>query len=390
MILDGRGKSYSKGILSVEEDGTIADILDTQGIMDESASVEFFSGIIVPGFVNAHCHLELSHLKSLYEAGTGFVSFIRQVTQARNNEPDVVIQAAEIADLLMYKNGIVAVGDIANETSVFGVKQRSQIDYYTFIEALGFVPERAENAFERARSGLVAAERLGLKAGIVPHAPYSISKPLFDAIAAEAIRNDSILSIHSQESKEEDELFRTGTGGIAGHLRDNLSIDTSSFSPTGESAIHSTLDLLPSEISLLLVHNLHTNQSDIDYITSIRKKDNTWFVLCPGSNLFIQNKLPDVELFRYNHLQICLGTDSLGSNRQLSILEEMKIIQSAYPALTLDELMVWASFNGAAALKMADRVGSIEVGKRPGLNLLTGVDMLEMKLQPGTRVRKLC
>jgi aminodeoxyfutalosine deaminase len=390
LILDGRGKSYAKGILSVEEDGTIADIQDTQGVLDESASVEFFSGIIVPGFVNAHCHLELSHLHRHYEEGSGFVSFIRQVTQNRYNDPEKIIQAAENADWMMHKNGIVAVGDVANETTVFGVKQKSDIDYYTFVEALGFVPDRAINAFERAKFGLQAAKELGLKAGIVPHAPYSISIPLFEAIAEEAVKSDSILTIHSQESKEEDELFISGTGGIAGHLRDNLSIDTSFFCPTSESAIRSTLELLPSTNNLLLVHNLHTTQADIDFITRVRKPENTWFVLCPGSNLFIQNKLPDVGLFRTNHLQICLGTDSLGSNHQLSILEEMKIVQTAFPGISLDELITWACFNGAAALKMSGSVGSIEIGKRPGLNLLQSLDIAEKRLQPGTRVKKLC
>jgi cytosine/adenosine deaminase-related metal-dependent hydrolase len=388
-ILDGRGKSYNKGILTVDENGTIVDIHDTHGILNESAGVEFFSGILVPGFVNAHCHLELSHMKSRFDEGEGFVAFIKQVTQSRNNDPAKILLAAQNADLQMYKNGIVAVGDISNESSVFEVKYSSKINYYTFIEALGVVPDRAEMAFDHAKSALKAAEQMGLKAGIVPHAPYSISKPLFEAIAAEAVRNDSILSIHSQETTEEDELFRTGSGGIAGHLQDNLSIDTSFFCPTGESALYSTLRFLPSVNNLLLVHNLNTSQSDIDFIAKVRMLCKTWFVLCPASNLYIQNKLPDIGLLRENQLQICLGTDSLGSNHQLSILEEMRIIQSAYPDLPLSELITWATFNGATALKMADWAGSIEVGKRPGLNLLTGLNMNEKKLQSSTRVKKI-
>lgn len=390
LILDGRGNSYTKGVLSVEEDGTIADIQETFGLLEESAGVEFYSGIIVPGFVNAHCHLELSHMHNLYEEGTGFVPFLAQVTRSRYSNQDKIVQAAEKADWQMRRNGIVAVGDIANDNSVFEVKTKSAIDYYTFVEALGFAPERAGKAFERAVAVLREAENLGLKAGIVPHAPYSISRPLFKAISAEATRNMSVLSIHSQESLDEDELYRTGTGGLPGHMRENLLIDTSFFSPTGKSAMKSTLEHLPVANNLLLVHNLYTKQSDLDYIANVRPINKTWFVLCPGSNLFIQNKLPDVELFRTNKLQICLGTDSLGSNHQLSILEEMKIIQSAYHGIGLDELINWASFNGAAALNLAERIGSIEVGKRPGLNLLTGVDIKEKRLMPGTRVKKLC
>jgi cytosine/adenosine deaminase-related metal-dependent hydrolase len=389
LILDGKGKCYNKGILTLDADGTILEIKDTNGILDESAEVEFYSGMIVPGFVNAHCHLELSHLQDKFSEGAGFVPFLKQVVDNRVSEPEKILKAAERADLLMYKNGIVAVGDIANTTSAFEIKRISKIDYYTFIETLGFSPSRAEKVFEWAKANLKVAESFGFKASIVPHASYSISVPLFKAVADEAIGTDSVMSIHNQESSEEDELYLYGTGELVGHLINNLGTDISFFIPTGESALRSILNYLPKLNNLLLVHNLFTNQSDIDYIGSIRKLSITWFVLCPGSNLYIQNRLPDIDLFRNNHLQICLGTDSLVSNHQLSILEEMKIIQATYPYISIDELLNWASFNGANALKINDWAGSIEVGKRPGLNLLSGIDLMEKKLLPGTRVRKL-
>jgi cytosine/adenosine deaminase-related metal-dependent hydrolase len=389
LILDGKGKCYSKGILSLGQDGTVLDIEDTGGDLRESAEVEFFSGAIVPGFVNAHCHLELSHMLDSFQEGTGFVPFLKQVVSKRSVEPEIIVRAAEKADLMMYKNGIVAVGDISNETLSFGVKKDSKIDYYTFVEALGFSPLRAENAFERAKNCLTTARSLGLKASIVPHAPYSVSTPLFNAIATESQSSDSILSLHSQESVEEDELYQTGRSGLSDHLRENLGIDTTFFVPTGESALRSILKLLPPKNYLLLIHNLYTRQSDLDYINSVRSLGKTWLVLCPGSNLYIQKLLPDVMLLRKNNLQICLGTDSLVSNHLLSILEEMKILQRAFPELTMDELTTWATHNGATALKINDWAGSIEVGKRPGINLLTGLNLADKKLLPGTGVRKL-
>jgi cytosine/adenosine deaminase-related metal-dependent hydrolase len=389
LILDGRGNCFHKGILTIDQEGTILDIQDTAGILHESAEVEFFSGMIVPGFVNAHCHLELSHLQHKFTEGAGFIPFIRKVVESRNNEPDQVLQAADRADLLMYKNGIVAVGDIANGISAFEIKKKSKIFYFTFVETLGFAPQRASKAFDWALSCVKSAEASGLVASIVPHAPYSVSVPLFNAVSAEANRTGAPLSIHSQECKEEDELYQYGTGEMLRHLQENLSIDTSFFRPTGESALHSTLRFLGRQNHLLLVHNIYTNQADIDFIKEVRNPDTTWFVLCPGSNQYIQDMLPDIELFRENKLQICLGTDSLASNHQLSVLEEMKIIQAAYPTISLNELAVWASYNGAKALNIGDWAGSIEIGKRPGLNLLTGLDLSEQKLLPGTRVKKL-
>ena len=389
LILDGRGNCYSKGILTIGQDGTILSIEDTGGALRESAEVEFFSGAIVPGFVNAHCHLELSHMQNSFQSGTGFVPFLKQVVTERTADPDIILQAAEKADLLMYRNGIIAVGDIANGTSAFEVKQNSKIDYLTFIEALGFSPDRAGKAFEWVKNCLAIAGSMGLKASAVPHAPYSVSKPLFNAINLEATMNGKVLSLHSQESLEEDELYLSGSGGLANHLRENLGIDTSFFIPTGESALHSTLKLLPSGNNLLLVHNIYTHESDLDYIDSIRGLNKTWFVLCPGSNLYIQNRLPDVRLFKKRFLQICLGTDSLASNHQLSILAEMTLLQNAFPEISMNELTTWATYNGAKALQMDAWAGSIEVGKRPGINLLTGFDLTNMKLLPGTGVRKL-
>jgi cytosine/adenosine deaminase-related metal-dependent hydrolase len=390
MILDGRGNCYAKGILTIDPEGRILAVQDTNGILKESEEVEFFSGILVPGFVNAHCHLELSHLQHIFTEGTGLVPFLKQVVDHRVSDPDKVIRAAEKADWLMYKNGIVAVGDIANGAVAFKVKKQSKIAYHTFVEALGFSPERAVKAFEWAKDCVHIAECYGLSASIVPHSPYAVSGPLFRAIAAEALRYGSILSIHSQESKSEDDLYHSVTGEMVTHLRENLGLDTSFFMPTGESAIQSTLEYLPAGNHLLLVHNLNTNQADIDYIISVRDSVNTWFVICPGSNLYIQNRLPDIKLLLKNGLQICLGTDSLASNHQLSILEEMKIVQDAFPDITIHELTEWASWNGANALKMSEWAGSIEVGKRPGINLLTGVDLVSTKLLPGTKVKRLC
>lgn len=390
LILDGRGRCYSKGILTIDADGTILDIEDTGGVLHESAEVEFFSGILVPGFVNAHCHLELSHLEGAFAEGTGMIPFLKQVVEGRDSEISVILAAAERADLLMYKNGIVAVGDISNGTSVFGIKKDSKIKYHTFIEALGFSPDRAEKAFSWACICLEIGKNLGLSSSIVPHSPYSVSEQLFSAIAADALKTGSILSIHSQESIFEDELYRHGTGDMIGHLRNNLFIDTSFFQPTGKNSIQSILEYLPTQNNLLLIHNLFTGRADIEFIEHVRDLGKTWFVLCPGSNLYIQNKLPDIDLFRNCGLQICLGTDSLVSNHQLSILGEMKIIQNNFPAITLGELTKWATFNGANALNMSDWAGSIEVGKHPGINLLTGLDLTKEKLLPGTRVRKIC
>jgi len=388
-IITGTGTILSKGIIVLTDEGVVTEIIDTNGELDEKAGVEFYSGVLVPGFVNAHCHLELSHLRDIFPEKTGLPCFLKNVIQHRNLEENKVIDEAHKADFEMWKNGVVAVGDISNTDLTFQLKSKSKIAYHTFIEALGFSPHRAERAFAWAKYCFGEAHSIGLRASIVPHAPYSISKELFDLISEFAKNQNSILSMHSQECSEEDALYRTGDGEMMRHLTENLALDLSSFKPTGKPALESVINWLPRNNKFLLVHNIRTTQKDIELIQKTRSIKDTWFVLCPGSNLYIENRLPDIDLFRKNHLQICLGTDSLSSNHQLSILGEMKIIQSHFPGIPFSEIVIWATRNGAEALEMDNWAGTIEIGKKPGINLITGMDLQHFSIQPSTKVKRL-
>ncbi|MFV0266097.1 MAG: amidohydrolase family protein, partial [Draconibacterium sp.] len=110
---------------------------------------------------------------------------------------------------------------------------------------------------------------------------------------------------------------------------------------------------------------------------------------CPGSNLFIENALPPVELFRKHRMNICLGTDSLASNTALSILKEMITLQQHFPDIQLEELISWACVNGAEALHISDTFGSFDAGKKPGVNLLTDVQLKNLQLTEHTKVKRL-
>lgn len=197
-IITGTGVVLVKGIIILSDDGIVVDVIDTKGELDEMANVEFYSGVLIPGFVNAHCHLELSHLRNIFPEKTGLPGFLKNVAENRNIEDERVIEYAQKADFEMWKNGIVAVGDISNTNTTFQLKSKSKIAYHTFIEALGFSPHRAEKAFAWAKYCYEEAQSLGLKVSVVPHAPYSISKELFVQIAKFAVNQQSILSMHNQ------------------------------------------------------------------------------------------------------------------------------------------------------------------------------------------------
>lgn len=388
-VFPGNRPPVRNGILLCDDDGTIIDLIEKGENLREEHGVEFYSGILVPGFVNAHCHIEFSHLLGKIEEKKGIGGFVKGINQLRNEEAEIIEKAIEVYDRKMWAAGIAAVGDVTNSETAIPAKRKSRIKYHTFVESFGFHPSRAEKSFGYAMKVYEEHIENGLPASLVPHSPYSVSEPLFEKIRAAAQPGESILTIHNQESRAERQFYEEGTGAIADHLQHNLGIDISHWKPTGKSSLLSVLKYFPEENPLLLVHNTFTQKDDLDGLRERRSMKNTYFVLCPNSNLYIEDRLPPVGLFREEHLNLCLGTDSLASNHRLSVLAEMITLQDAFPDLEIEELVQWACVNGAKALGMEDRFGSFEKGKKPGVNLVSGIDFKNMKLTSASKVKRL-
>jgi cytosine/adenosine deaminase-related metal-dependent hydrolase len=134
-----------------------------------------------------------------------------------------------------------------------------------------------------------------------------------------------------------------------------------------------------------MVHNTCTNLKDIYFIKRFDR--NISWCFCPNANLYIENRLPKVDLFFGQGFNITLGTDSLASNSKLCILNEMLTLQQNFPAISTAKLMEWGTINGARYLGIDDEKGTLEKGKRPGLNLITGLDGLN--LTPESKVQRL-
>ncbi len=388
-ILTGNQPPIRNGVLVCEDDGTIINIIEKGDKLNEEAGLEFYSGVLVPGFVNAHCHLEFSHTKGQIEEKTGIAGFIKKINQLRTSTDEEMQKAMQVADRKMWAAGIAAVGDVSNSVLSAQVKLKSALLYHTFVEVFDFHPSRADRAFQIALDVKEGMHKRGLSTSIVPHSPYSVSEPLFQKIKENAVKTGGILSIHNQESKGESEFYHKGTGPIAGHFQNNLGLDISHWKATGKSSLQSILQYLPAENKLLLVHNTYTSEDDIEFLLENRAHQNTFLVLCPNSNLYIENALPPLDLFQKYNLKICLGTDSLASNHQLSVLSEMITLQTRFPEITLQELLDFACLNGAEALGFGDQLGSFEIGKKPGVNLLTKLDLKELKLTKDTQVKRL-
>src|SRR5690606_15082332 len=166
------------GIVAVDEEGVIQGIYDSTSFAPiDKAKVERYNGVIIPGFINAHCHIELSHMKGAIPRGTGLPNFLSQVMTTRGASMKKIDDAMAKADKEMYQNGIVAVGDHANTDNSSRVKQESDILYHTFIEVMGIEPAEADFKIKEAKS--LIHEFIGDHVSITPHAPYSCSKVLF-------------------------------------------------------------------------------------------------------------------------------------------------------------------------------------------------------------------
>jgi len=374
-IFDGY-KLTENTVLIVSKDGIIEDLVDAENAGD---GIEIFTGILCPGFINCHCHLELSHMKGLIPEKTGLVDFVFKVVTERHHSEEEILQAIEIAESEMLNNGIVAIGDICNNSLTIAQKQKERVLYYNFIEASGWLPSISKIRFERSAQLLKEFSQLHTPSTIVPHAPYSVSQNLWNEI--QPFFENRTVTIHNQETAFEDEFFLNGGGGVT-RMYEMMKIDNTHHQPTGKSSLRSYFNKLEKAKNVILVHNTFMKQEDVDYVKleTQNSKLKTYFCLCVNANKYIENALPPIEMFRKNKCAIVLGTDSLASNWSLNILDEINTIRKSFPLIPLEETLQWATMNGARALDIDDQFGSFERGKRPGVVLINEGDFSANRL----------
>jgi aminodeoxyfutalosine deaminase len=385
-LFTGNGKPIKNGVLTIDQNGKILEISQPAFDVQEIAGLEFHAGILIPGFVNAHCHLELSHMKSLIPEKTGLHGFVSKISNGRKADDDKIVKAARQEDIRMWYNGINAVGDVSNLDHTFGIKQQSKIAYHTFLEVFSTFSGLAEFKFEQAIRLQKMLVSNGLPSSVVPHAPYSVSPALFALIKAHSARNNQFVSMHNQETESENDMFLTKSGKLI-ETMEALGVNFDSMLQTGKTALESVLPMLERNQKCLLVHNTFTNKEDIERASDYFRE--LYWIVCPNANLYIEGILPKIDLFRKMQQKIAIGTDSLASNHQLSVLEEMKTISFHFPDIELWELVQWACKNGAEALGFTDTLGSFEPGKTPGVNLVSKLDLNRLKLLKESTIKRM-
>jgi cytosine/adenosine deaminase-related metal-dependent hydrolase len=231
------------------------------------------------------------------------------------------------------------------------------------------------------------ADGFGIDAAPTPHACYTMSPELVTAVSVEGLKS-GFLSFHSEETEEEEEMLKSGSGKMwENRKRAGMSVPP----VTGKSSLLYFIDRLlagrpaPFDEHILLVHECCMDQEGIDAAKAVM--NHPFVAVCPLSNLFIHNALPPIGLMRRNALKICVGTDSLSSNDDLNIVDELYCLQRNFPEVPLGELLTWASRNGAEFLAKPE-FGALEPGRRPGLVLIDHLDV-DGRLTAASKSRRL-
>ncbi len=381
-IFTGKQMLPSNHVLITDEKGIIQDITDEKEAGDD---IQKLNGILTPGFVNCHCHLELSHMKGLIPEKTGLVDFVFSVVTQRHFPEEEILEAIAAAENEMIQNGIVAVGDISNNILTLQQKLKNNLHYYNFIESSGWLPDIAQQRFERSKQAYDLFSK-DFAAALVPHAPYSVSENLWSLL--KPYYKNKVVSIHNQETVFEDELFLQNSGDFI-RMYEIMKLDTSFYKPSGKSSLQTYFNHLEDAAHVLLVHNTFTKEQDVEYVKNTRPDDSVSFCLCVNANQYIEQSIPPVDLLRNHECHIVLGTDSLAGNWRLSILDEMKTIQKNFPEISIEELLGWGTINGAQALQMGDKLGSFEKGKQPGVVLLHDLNINQNEILHSAKAKRL-
>jgi cytosine/adenosine deaminase-related metal-dependent hydrolase len=345
----------------LEGDGTVRAVGPRRALLGQ-APEEHVEGALLPGLVNAHTHLELSHL-GLLAGGAGLPAWAGAVMARGNAAGETAAQGALAAARQAVAQGTAAVGDVGNGLAAVPAIGEAGLVGAFFHELLGSREARTGDAVADATRERQAQLRrhawpARLTYGLAPHAPYSVGADLFRRIFA--LR--ALTSVHVAEDPAELALLLHGEGPWAA-LLERLGVPAGSRSPGMSPVTYlASLGAFQGPQPPLLVHMVHASSDD----RALARRFNAPVVLCPRSNLHIGGQLPDVPALLAEGLVLALGTDSLASSPDLGLWGEMQALARAFPAIAPSVWLTAATAGGAKALGLP-ALGTLTPGARPGL-----------------------
>jgi len=316
-------------------------------------------GVLLPGLVNAHCHLELSHLAGRVPFAGGFVPWVEALVAARGGDGDEVVRArAAEAIRGLEGNGTVAVGDVSNSLVHLDLLGRSRLSAVVFLELLAWDPARAQATLDWADACL-ADRRVSpnVQLRLAAHAPYSVSPELFAGLRARG----GPWSLHLAESEDESLFLTAGQGAWPGFL-ERRGLGHVPFDPPGLSPVAYTDRLGVLHPGLVAAHGVRVDAAD----AALLARHGVHVALCPRSNRNLGVGVAPLPTLLEAGVRLCLGTDSLASAESLDLLEDAALLHRQFPAVAPATIVSMATRGGAEALGLAE-LGAIEPGRRAAL-----------------------
>lgn len=345
----------------IAHEGRVREILPAESAAKIRADkrINLTRDVLHPGFVNAHCHLELSFLKGKLAPGMRFTDWIAEVVRRRAKaSPARVNSAVRNAITRMVRSGTTCVGDVTGSGAVTPRILSSGLRAVIFHEAIGFDPKKAGvrlkemvDAVERARGSEIVTH------GVSPHAVYSVSGGLMRAVADYAAVRGKPLAIHLAETPEEAVFSKKGTGPFR-DLLTRLKVKVPGGHPRKKpvKAVEETGALEGAA----LIHLNHPERGDLARV----KKAGACVVVCPNSNRWFGRSVESHPLrdLMEKSIPVALGTDSLASNLDLDMAGEMTAALEDFPFLAPGDVFHMATAGGAAALKLPEGCGTLHPG----------------------------
>ncbi len=348
---------------------------------------------VLPGLVNAHTHLELSWLRDRVPPAVSFIAWLTGMVAARGpgferSDDPRVVDAARIAAREAHEAGTIAVGDISNSLASVAPIADAGLSGIVFHELLGF-NDTSGAVVERTRAVRDAAPRYdSVRVSMAPHAPYSVSAELFQAVQRAVEGSDvPVTSVHVGESPEEVELLEKGTGPWPTILR-RIGVWREGWAPPGMGPVEYLDSLGVLCAGVLVVHGVQLSEASLATLAA----RGCALVTCPRSNQWVGVGAPSIERFYQSGVAVAIGTDSLASVATLNLFSELREMRWLAPGIPAARFLESATIQGARALRLDRELGTIEVGKRAALIAVAlpadAVDDVEEYLVSGIEPRQ--
>lgn len=366
-LILGDAAPLRDGAVVVDASGTVVEV-GKAGEVGASLTAERLHGVVFPGLVNAHTHVELSSMRGKVTGGTGFIPWVDRMLGVRVEvTPDEDADGVASGVRELVASGTVAVGDVTNTLLAVAPLARAGIGGAVFHEVFGLDPAMVQKRIAGLRAEL--AERVpsfpsGFSYAPAPHTLFTLHRDAARELLAAAREAGVRTSLHLAEHAAERRAVERGEGPamdwFASRLKQHPKMPEVPLFDLAESVGA----LRPG---VLLVHLTDARPDELARVA----KSGASVVLCPRSNLYIEGRLPPLLAVREAGIAAALGTDSLASNGSLDVLAEAKALADRFPTVPRWELVRMATHDGAVALGRSD-LGRIARGTRPGLYFVEG------------------